>query len=468
MLPVAGTVYTNAQPNITSVGTLTSLTATGNITGNYFIGNGALLTGISTSGVNANALVGDVLSSNVLYSSLKVVDDLLYLSVIGNVTTSNNIFSTGFVSATGNITTANYFIGNGSQLTGVQATGVGTLANLSVTGNIQGGNIRTAGIVSATGNVTGNYFVGNGSQLTGVTASNANANALIGEVLSSNVLYSSLKVVDDLLYLSVVGNVTTDDRFIGSGAGLTNIPGANVTGTVANATYAVTAGSATTATYANIANTVAGANVTGTVANATYAVTAGSATTAGTVTTAAQPNITSVGTLTSVTVTGNTTGGNLLTAGQVSATGNITTTNYFIGNGRQLTGIQASEVGVLANLSVTGNTTTGNLLTGGTVSAVGNIKTIGNITGNYFIGNGSQLTGIISAGTAITNGNSNVTVNANGNVTVSTAGYSNVAVFSNTGAYVDGVVSATGNITGNYLLGNGAFITGLTCRIQQC
>jgi hypothetical protein len=31
---VAGTVYTNAQPNITSVGTLTSLGVTGNITGN--------------------------------------------------------------------------------------------------------------------------------------------------------------------------------------------------------------------------------------------------------------------------------------------------------------------------------------------------------------------------------------------------------------------------------------------------
>jgi hypothetical protein len=52
----AGTVTTAAQPNITSVGTLSSLsvsgnvTAVGNIQGNYFVGNGSLLTGISGGG----------------------------------------------------------------------------------------------------------------------------------------------------------------------------------------------------------------------------------------------------------------------------------------------------------------------------------------------------------------------------------------------------------------------------------
>jgi hypothetical protein len=43
----------------------------------------------------------------------------------------------------------------------------------------------------------------------------------------------------------------------------------------------------------------------------------------GTLATASQPNITSVGTLTSLSVTGNVSGGNLLTTGVVSATGNI-------------------------------------------------------------------------------------------------------------------------------------------------
>ena len=63
-----------------------------------------------------------------------------------------------------------------------------------------------------------------------------------------------------------------------------------------------------TANYANFSGTafsVAGSNVTGTVANATFATTAGSATTAGTVTTNAQPNITSVGTLANLNLSSN-------------------------------------------------------------------------------------------------------------------------------------------------------------------
>jgi hypothetical protein len=78
--------------------------------------------------------------------------------------------------------------------------------------------------------------------------------------------------------ISATGNITganINGAHFGSGAGLSSITGANVTGTVPSAT---------------------------------------SATTAGTVTTAAQPNITSVGTLSSLAVTGN------ITAGNVSAT----------------------------------------------------------------------------------------------------------------------------------------------------
>jgi len=95
-----------------------------------------------------------------------------------------------------------------------------------------------------------------------------------------------------------VNGALTAVSFVGNGSALTNITGANVTGTVASATSADSATSATTA---------------------------------GTVTTNAQPNITSVGTLTSVTSSGN-----------ISATGNVTG-NYFIGNGSQLTGISSSS-----------------------------------------------------------------------------------------------------------------------------
>lgn len=46
-------------------------------------------------------------------------------------------------------------------------------------------------------------------------------------------------------------------------------------------------------------------------------------------------------------------------------------------------------IGNITTLSVSGNTTTGNLLTGGYVSATGNI------TGNYIIGNGANGAGAI-------------------------------------------------------------------------
>jgi hypothetical protein len=41
--------------------------------------------------------------------------------------------------------------------------------------NVRGGNILTTGQISATGNVTGNFFIGNGSQLTGISAGSSNS-----------------------------------------------------------------------------------------------------------------------------------------------------------------------------------------------------------------------------------------------------------------------------------------------------
>ena len=98
------------------------------------------------------------------------------------------------------------------------------------------------------------------------------------------------------------------------------VAGANVSGEV---------------TFAATANAVAGANVSGTVANATYAVTSG------TVETAAQPNITSTGTLTSLVVSGNTTTGN------ISGTGGVFT--YVSGDGANLTNISVSAGSYIEN-----------------------------------------------------------------------------------------------------------------------
>ena len=53
----AGTVTTAAQPNITSVGTLTSLAVSGNVTANYVAYNGGLTSNRSNVSVTSNTVV---------------------------------------------------------------------------------------------------------------------------------------------------------------------------------------------------------------------------------------------------------------------------------------------------------------------------------------------------------------------------------------------------------------------------
>jgi hypothetical protein len=112
------------------------------------------------------------------------------VSVSGNVT-GGNLLTAGIISATGTITTAGNIsltgnivdIGelwinttaNGNINLNVNGTGQTNIPTgiLSVTGNIQGGNLRTVGQISATGNITGNYYIGNGAFLTGLSAGSA-------------------------------------------------------------------------------------------------------------------------------------------------------------------------------------------------------------------------------------------------------------------------------------------------------
>ena len=208
------------------------VSATGNVTGNFILGNGSQLTGIITS--VSNVVNGDsnlniaTANANVTISVSTVGNVAVFTptgaSILGNVAVSNTI------SATGNITTAGFFVGNfignisgnitvpgantqvlynnsgnagaSSGFTFNQATNV-----MTVSGNTSSGNILTAGLISATGNVTGNFILGNGSQLTGVITS-VDANSLLGNTLSSNVIFSSLTTLGTLANLSVSGNTT--------------------------------------------------------------------------------------------------------------------------------------------------------------------------------------------------------------------------------------------------------------------
>ena len=197
---LAYSVVNSAQPNITSVGTLTNLTASGNITGNYIKGNGSQLTGIIASGGTANILANGtsninipVVNGNITMSSnghanvvvvngtdVFVSGTLLPTQVISNIIASNNygnislsagasswIFTnSGNLVLPGNTFTVNY--ANGSQV----VLGDEFVANFTFTGDTMStsdtGN--TMYITAPTGN---GEYLSNASSLI-ISAGNTN------------------------------------------------------------------------------------------------------------------------------------------------------------------------------------------------------------------------------------------------------------------------------------------------------
>jgi phage tail protein X len=301
----------------------------------------------------------------------------------------------------GNVVTANFFTGTLTTAAQPNITSVGSLTSLTVTGNANVGNIGTAGLVVATGNVTG----GNINSAGTVTASRLVSNVATGTApltVTSTTQVANLNVATaGLATFASTANAVAGANVSGAVSFATTanaVAGANVSGTVSSATSATTAGTVTTAAQPNITSTgtltslavtgnisganvtathygaatgltsIPGANVTGTVPLAT------SATTAGTVTTAAQPNITSTGTLSALTVSANV------------ATGGIKTDNYYYANG-----VSISFAGAYSNSNVASYLPTFTGTVGATALTTGANTTAGNITGNWVLTSGSRL-----------------------------------------------------------------------------
>ena len=365
---VAGTVYTNAQPNITSVGTLTGITSTG--TANFIGASNVALGPVGNVQITGGTS-GQVLSTN--------GSGGLSFITIGTAGVSNGNSNVAIATAGGNVTTS--VAGNANILV---VTGTGA--------NIDG-----------YANITGSLSLGGGSggNLTG--ANNVSANTLTGNLTTN--AQPNITSVGTLTSLAVTGNISsgnanlgnaaTANFFIGSGNNLSNIQGANVTGTV------------------------------------------GSASTAVTVTANAQPNITSTGTLTSLDVTGNISSGN-------ANLGNLATANFFSGAGNNLSNIQGANV----------SGQVGNALVAGTVytNAQPNITSVGTLSS-------LAVTGNLSAGNligALANGNSNVNIpSANGNINLTASGNTTL-VITGTGANIAGTLNVTGNLVAGNLTTGGA------------
>lgn len=363
------------------------ISATGNVTGNYILGNGSLLTGLPETYANANVAA--------------------YLPTYTGNISANNIsvttkITTGTVSASGNVTSGN-LLSSGL---------ISTSGNIASQGRISAsGNIETAGYFVGTfvGNVTGNFVVP-GSNTQVIFNTNGNADAVAGMTFDTNGpnLFTVLGTISSQGNV-IAGNLTTAGRMTATG----NVIGGNIT----------TAGIVTAT-----GNVIGGNITTAGVVTATGNVTGGNLTTAG-----------------AITATGNVIGGNIRTAGLITATGNIRGGNIIAVTDLDVGGNATANRFTGVSVSVTGNITGGNIRTAGLITATGNI------IGNYFIGNGSQLTGIDT--TQISNGTSNVKIaTSNGNVVVNVNGVSPISIFADTGLYVVGIVSSTGNITGGNLI----------------
>ena len=393
---VAEGLHVHESCEVATTGTLTSITG-GTITyDNGTSGVGATLT---TSSGNFDTIDGQSFSNGeriLVKDESTAANNGIYVKTSSTVLTRADDFDTPTEMAGGDFT----FVSTGTQYndTGwvmtdavatvgtsavnfVQFSGAGTFtagAGLTLTGSefsITDTAVSAASYGNGTHNAT--FTVNSRGQLTAAAnvAITANAEALTGTTLNSSVVDSSLTSVGTIdtgvwqgtaigaAYVSTLNQNTTGYAATVSSAAQPNITsvgtltGLTVSSTISgsidgSAASATTAGSvdnsvtfnnsgsgATSGTTFNGGtartvsyNTIGAPSTTGTNASGTWGInvsgSAASATTAGTVTTAAQPNITSVGTLSSLTASGQIQGGSLrsttLTTGSNSTAGSVT------------------------------------------------------------------------------------------------------------------------------------------------
>ena len=346
-----GVLATANQPNITSVGTLTSLQVSGTTTSTLFSGNGAGLSNIA--GANVTGVVSAAAVATIA-------------TLAGTVT-------------------SNYQ---------PNITAVGILSNLSVSGSANLGNVGNVKIAGGyPGQVLSTDGFGNLNWTAGGGGGNGTPGGINTEVQFNDAGNFGGNV--NLTFNKTTGTLNAT-LFAGSGANLTNIPASNVVGTVSNATYALSAASANTA------------------------ISAGSAGTAGTVTTGAQPNITSVGTLTGLSVTGSANLGNISnlyigggSANYVLATDGLGNLSWKAGGGGGNPGGTNTQVqfnnenSFGGNASFTFNNTTGVMQVPYIVSNGGNLTNL----------NGANVSGTVANATYATNSGTAIVASLAGSVT---------------------------------------------------
>jgi hypothetical protein len=419
---VASSVTNPAQANITSVGVLSSLTVSGVLQADLYAGNASGL-----SNINSSNLVGNVAAANVASSVTDPAQgNITSLGVLNSLTISGVLQAalyTGNASGLSNLNSSN-LVGN------VAAANVAT----SVTDPAQG-NITSLGVLNSL-TIQGLLIASNASGL-----SNLNSSNLVGNVASANAaLVVTQPAQPNITSLGVLNSLTISGLLIASNAsGLSNLNSSNLVGNVAAANVATSVtdpaqgnitsvGQLTSLTvtgvlqadlYSGNASGLSNLNSSNLVGNVAAANVATS------VTDPAQGNITSLGVLNSLTISG------LLIASNASGLSNLNSSNL-VGN------VAAANVATSVTDPAQGNITSLGVLNSLTISGVlqsalytGNASGLSNLNSSNLVGN------VASANAALV-----VTAGAQPNIT-------SVGVL--TGLTVSGILNSnlfTGNASG--------------------
>jgi hypothetical protein len=478
----AGNITVAAQPNITSVGTLTALSVSGNVTANYFIGNGSLLTGIGNANYAPNANFANF-AGNVTVSSqpnITSVGTLTTLSVSGNASVGN-LLATAVVSNLIPNSNVTYNLGNSTNRWNDLYLSGNSVFLGEVTLSADGNSLSING---GTGNVISN-------NLSNVPAANVIgqvSNALVSSTVYSN-SQPNITSVGTLISLAVTGNVTSGNVSGG------NLVSANYLNGILTASSSSQPNIHTVGSlgYLNVDTSLPGANGnitfngsmigngTQSDINITGDITAYHAFTTlltGTLTTDAQPNVTSLGTLIELNVNGPTDlglVGNITIDGgsngyvlSTDGSGNLSWVAQSGGGGNGTPGgsntqIQFNDGGAFGgNSALTFNNTTkllrvdGNLLTINNVQASVLVSNVATGTAPLIVTSTTKVANL-SVETANTATFANTATNANVAITVSNAAQPNITSVGNlTSLNVTGniLVGGRGNVTGNLTVGN--------------
>ena len=375
-----GAQFTGASISAATIGNTgavhngTTVSVTGNVTGgNVLYGTGVVSgTGIvSAATVNAATIgnTGAVHNGTTVSVTGNVTG--------GNVTGGNVIYGTGVVSGTGTVYAATV---NAATIGNASASLIG--ATVSATGNVTGGNVIVSGVlistntISATGNITGgNISIGSGS-------STAGSYSASGNITGGNVVYGTGVVSGTGTVYAATVNAAT----IGNASAVHNGATVSVTGNVTGGNISAGTGTvyAGTVNAATIGNT--GAVHNGTTVSVTGNVTGGNVIVSGVL----------LATNT-ISASGNITGGNIL-----AGTGTISTSGSVYGTLQTASQTNITSVGTLGSLNVTGNVSAGGLAMSTANATIGNLYVTGNTTiaGNItqISGNSGQFFGNASTG----------------------------------------------------------------------